>query len=109
MLELTYHTDRLIQLRTDKGEHWTRSVVLAVGVGAFSPKKLNLPDIDRLEGHGISYFVKEKEVFSGETVIIVGGGDSAVDWALMLKDGHSICMCGCLTACYRVRPEQVLK
>jgi len=86
VLDLTYHHDRLIRLRTDQGEHWTRSVVLAVGVGAFTPKKLNLPDIDRLEGHGISYFVKDKEGFAGKTVIIVGGGDSAVDWALMLQD-----------------------
>jgi ferredoxin/flavodoxin---NADP+ reductase len=86
VLDLTYHDDRLIRLRTDKGEHWTRSVVLAVGVGAFAPKKLDLPDIKRLEGHGIQYFVKEKGVFAGKTVMIVGGGDSAVDWALMLKD-----------------------
>jgi thioredoxin reductase len=86
VIDLTYHDDRLIQLRTDKGEHWTRSVVLAVGVGAFAPKKLDLPDIKRLEGRGIHYFVKQKEVFAGKTVLIVGGGDSAVDWALMLKD-----------------------
>jgi ferredoxin/flavodoxin---NADP+ reductase len=86
VLELTYHDDRLIRLRTDKGEHWTRAVVLTVGVGAFAPKKLALPDIDRLEGRGIYYFVKEKELFAGKTVLIVGGGDSAVDWALMLKD-----------------------
>lgn len=86
VIDMTYHDDRLIRLRTDKGEHWTRSLVLAVGVGAFAPKKLNLPDIERLEGHGIYYFVKEKEVFTGKTVVIVGGGDSAVDWALMLQD-----------------------
>lgn len=86
VVDLTYHDDRLIRLRTDKGEHWTRSVVLAVGVGAFAPKKLDLPDIKRLEGHGIHYFIKEKEAFAGKTVLIVGGGDSAVDWALMLKD-----------------------
>jgi thioredoxin reductase len=86
VIDLTYHEDRLIQLRTDKGEHWTRAVVLAVGVGAFAPKKLALPDINRLEGHGIYYFVKEKQVFAGKTVLIVGGGDSALDWALMLKD-----------------------
>ena len=86
MIDLTYHNDKLIRLRTDKGEHWTRAIVLAVGVGAFAPKKLNLPDIDQLEGRGIYYFVKEKDAFTGKTVLIVGGGDSAVDWALMLKD-----------------------
>ena len=86
VIDLTYHDDRLIRLRTDKGEHWTRAIVLSVGVGAFAPKKLELPDIARLEGHGIHYFVKEKDVFAGKSVLIVGGGDSAVDWALMLKD-----------------------
>jgi thioredoxin reductase (NADPH) len=86
VIDLTYHDDQLIRLRTDKAEHWTRAVVLAVGVGAFTPKKLDLPDIARLEGHGIDYFVKDKEAFAGKRVIIVGGGDSAVDWALMLKD-----------------------
>jgi thioredoxin reductase (NADPH) len=86
VIGLSYHGDRLICLRTDKGEHWTRAVVLTVGVGAFTPKKLNLPNIDRLEGRGIYYFVKEKQAFADKTVLIVGGGDSAVDWALMLKD-----------------------
>jgi ferredoxin/flavodoxin---NADP+ reductase len=86
VVDLTYHDDRLIRLRTDKAEHWTRAIVLAVGVGAFTPKKLTLPDIDRLEGRGIYYFVKERDAFAAKRVMIVGGGDSAVDWALMLKD-----------------------
>ncbi|MGH8058897.1 MAG: NAD(P)/FAD-dependent oxidoreductase [Candidatus Entotheonellia bacterium] len=86
VLGLSYDADRVICLRTDKGEHWTRAVVLTVGVGAFQPKKLQLPDVERLEGHGVYYFVKEKQGFAGKTVLIVGGGDSAVDWALMLKD-----------------------
>jgi thioredoxin reductase (NADPH) len=86
VIGLTYHDDQLIRLQTDKGEHWSRAVVLAVGIGAFAPKKLELPEIDRLEGRGIYYFVKEKEQFAGKRVLIVGGGDSAVDWALMLKD-----------------------
>lgn len=86
VLGLSYAADRVICLRTDKGEHWTRAVVLTVGVGAFQSKKLQLPDVERLEGHGVYYFVKEKQGFAGKTVLIVGGGDSAVDWALMLKD-----------------------
>jgi thioredoxin reductase (NADPH) len=86
LLDLSYHPGRLICLLTDKGEHWTRAVVLSVGVGAFQPKKLALPEIERLEGRGIYYFVKEKHVLAGKDVLIVGGGDSAVDWALMLKD-----------------------
>ena len=86
VLDLSYPADRLIRLRTDKREHWTRAVILTVGVGAFQPKKLTLPDIERFEDRGVYYFVKEKTLFVGKTVMIVGGGDSAVDWALMLKD-----------------------
>lgn len=84
--ELRYHPDGHICLRTDKAGHCTRAVVLTVGVGAFAPKKLQLPNIERLEGRGISYFVKEKQSLAQKTVLIVGGGDSAVDWALLLKD-----------------------
>lgn len=81
IIDLRYHPNRRICLRTDKGEHWTRTVILTVGVGAFVPRKPDLPDIERLEGRGVSYVVQEKERFAGKTVLIVGGGDSAVDWA----------------------------
>ena len=48
-------------------------------------EETELPDIDRSAGRGISYFVKEKDVFAGKLVMIVGGG-IAVDRALMFKD-----------------------
>ena len=67
VVDLTYHDDRLIRLRTDKAEHWTRAIVLAVGVGAFAPKKLDLPDIDRLEGRGISLLRQRKRSLRRET------------------------------------------
>lgn len=55
VLNLAYHSDRLIRLLTDQGEHWTRAIILTVGVGAFQPKKLALPDLERLEGQGVYY------------------------------------------------------
>lgn len=73
-------------LVTDKGRHYTRSIVICAGVGAFSPNKLNAPGVDELEGVGVHYFVKEKAAFNGKNLLIVGGGDSAVDWALNLQD-----------------------
>jgi len=73
-------------LKTNKGEHFTRSVVICGGVGAFQPKKLPNPELVQYEGHGLYYSVKEKAAFRGKNVLIVGGGDSAVDWALNLKD-----------------------
>jgi ferredoxin/flavodoxin---NADP+ reductase len=76
---------KLIRLRTEPGhEHWSRTVIISAGVGAFAPKKLALPELARFEDRGIYYFVKERKTFEGLRVLIVGGGDSALDWALTL-------------------------
>jgi thioredoxin reductase (NADPH) len=72
-------------LTTDKATHLTRTVVICAGVGAFAPNKLNAPGVNELEGVGVHYFVKEKAAFQGKNLLIVGGGDSAVDWALNLQ------------------------
>jgi thioredoxin reductase (NADPH) len=67
---------------TDKGgEHYTKSVLLALGAGACIPKKLDVEYDAGLEDNSIFYAVKNKEKFRGKNVLIVGGGDSAVDWA----------------------------
>ena len=73
-------------LTTSKGQHHSRTVVIAAGVGAFQPKKLPNPELAQYENNGLYYSVKEKMAFRGKNVLIVGGGDSAVDWALNLKD-----------------------
>jgi thioredoxin reductase len=78
--------DRLIRLRTDKGEHLTRTVVLAGGMGAFLPRKLDTQDVGRLVGRGMYYIVRDIEPFKGKRVLIVGGGNTAVDWALTLEN-----------------------
>jgi ferredoxin/flavodoxin---NADP+ reductase len=75
---------RLYTLRTDKAEHVARSILIAAGVGAFQAKTLPLPNAKSYEGHGLHYFVKDLSAFQGRRVLIVGGGDSAVDWANML-------------------------
>jgi thioredoxin reductase len=71
-------------LTTDKGRHRSRTVVIAAGVGAFSPNRIPVAGIERHEGKGLFYFVKDKSQFQGKDLLIVGGGDSAVDWALNL-------------------------
>src|SRR3954454_19442808 len=75
---------KLFSLRTQKGVHTARSVILAAGVGAFQPKTLPLANAKQYEGKGLYYFVKTISEFAGKRVLIVGGGDSAVDWANML-------------------------
>lgn len=72
------------RIGTTKTIHHARTVLIAAGVGSFSPKKLPIPGIERFEGRGLHYFVKELSPFHHQRVLIVGGGDSAVDWANML-------------------------
>ena len=73
-------------ITTDKARHYTKTILICAGVGAFQAKKLPLPDANPLEGRGVYYFVKSKAVFTNHRLLIVGGGDSAVDWALNLHD-----------------------
>lgn len=78
--------ERIICLTTDDGrEHFTKALLLTVGIGAFTPRKLNLPDAEKFEGRGLHYFVKDKSIFKDRDILIVGGGNSAVDWALNLE------------------------
>lgn len=84
--ELTREADGTFTLTTSKGAHRSRSVIIAGGVGAFTPKKLPNPELAQYEDKGLYYSVKEKAIFRGRNILIVGGGDSAVDWALNLKD-----------------------
>ncbi len=72
-------------LETEEGDvHETLAILLTIGIGAFAPRKLNLQEAQRFEGKGVSYFVSDKTKFKGQNILIVGGGDSAVDWALNL-------------------------
>ena len=82
------HKDNgIIELGTDKGtRHLSKAVLVAAGVGAFSPNRLEAKGAADYESKGVYYFVKDKSVFKDKRLLIVGGGDSAVDWALNIKD-----------------------
>ncbi len=77
--------ERLFEVTTNKGVHYSRAVVITGGIGAFQPRKLDLPEASRYENSNLHYFVKDLQAFAGQKVVITGGGDSAVDWALMLE------------------------
>lgn len=78
--------EKLFRLTTDKGVHYGKTVIICAGVGAFAPKKLDLDNLGEFEATGdVAYFVTRNEVYRGKRVLIVGGGDSAVDWALTLE------------------------
>jgi thioredoxin reductase (NADPH) len=62
-----------------------KAVVIAAGLGAFEPRKPEIPGLVNFEGKGVSYMVKDPEAFRGKKVLLAGGGDSALDWALHLS------------------------
>jgi ferredoxin/flavodoxin---NADP+ reductase len=79
--------EELLSITTDKGgPYLSRALIITAGHGAFEPRKLGIDDIDDWEGKGLHYFVREKDVFRDQTCVIVGGGDSALDWTLGLQD-----------------------
>jgi len=84
--ELSYIDNKIIRLKTNKGVHYTKTVIVCAGRGAIKPKKLDNPSVNRFEGRGVFYQVTDKWQFRGKRIMIVGGGDSALDWALELKD-----------------------
>jgi len=72
-------------IETDRDIHYSRTVVIAAGIGAFFPVKLENESVISFEGRGIYYMVKDLDAHAGKKILIVGGGDSAVDWALALE------------------------
>jgi thioredoxin reductase (NADPH) len=66
--------------------HRTKTVLITAGVGAFAPKKLDKGEWARFEGNGLHYVIPKLDIFKGRRILVVGGGDSAVDWALHLEE-----------------------
>ena len=77
--------DGMFKLTTDKEVHFSKTIIITAGNGAFQPRRLELEHASKFEGKNLHYFVDNLEHFRGKKVVICGGGDSAVDWALMLE------------------------
>lgn len=79
------NSDHLWRITTDSETTITaKVVVIAAGGGSFMPKKPPIKDIDPYEGKSVFYAVKKMEQFRDRKLVIVGGGDSALDWTLAL-------------------------
>ncbi|NJN94182.1 MAG: NAD(P)/FAD-dependent oxidoreductase [Anaerolineales bacterium] len=74
-----------LRLITASGVYHSKTAIIATGLGAFSPNKIFVEGADVFENSGIHYVVHKKEDFLGKRLLIVGGGDTAVDWALELQ------------------------
>ncbi|MDL2171246.1 MULTISPECIES: NAD(P)/FAD-dependent oxidoreductase [Asaia] len=75
-------------LETDKNNVVTaRAVIIAAGAGAFGPNRPPLDGLDAYEASGaVQYYVRKRADFAGKRIVVAGGGDSALDWALSLSD-----------------------
>ncbi|MGM7634103.1 NAD(P)/FAD-dependent oxidoreductase [Bacillus sp. Hm123] len=77
--------DRTFKLTTNQDVHFTKTIIITAGNGAFQPRKLELPNATTYEKTNLHYFITDLEQFKDRHIAICGGGDSAVDWALMLE------------------------
>nr|NNM91020.1 NAD(P)/FAD-dependent oxidoreductase [Bacilli bacterium] len=78
--------DHVFELTTDRGHvHQSRAVLVTAGIGAFTPKSLPVANVEQYEGKGIHYYIDDLSKFADTNALVVGGGDSAVDFALMLR------------------------
>ena len=76
----------LWRLTTDSGTIFeAKVIIIAAGGGSFVPKKPPIPGIEQYEGNSVFYAVRQMRQFEGKNIVIVGGGDSALDWTLNLQ------------------------
>ncbi|MFL1780361.1 NAD(P)/FAD-dependent oxidoreductase [Candidatus Hepatincolaceae symbiont of Richtersius coronifer] len=85
--ELYTNEDKSFDVKTSKNDIINcKAIIIAAGAGAFGPNRPLIEGINDYEGKSVHYLVKNPQDFSGKNVVIAGGGDSAVDWAITLAD-----------------------
>lgn len=77
--------DGVFKITTDKETHLSKTIIITAGNGAFQPRRLELESAVKYEKSNLHYFINDLNQFAGKKVVVCGGGDSAVDWALMLE------------------------
>lgn len=93
----SYLLDQRVEELKRDGEYWilktsqnisvqAKVIIIAAGCGAFGPNRPPLMDIDKYEGKSIFYSIASRDRFKNKRVVIAGGGDSAIDWAISLSE-----------------------
>lgn len=77
--------DQMFRITTDASVHYSKTIIITAGVGAFQPRRLKLPNAMAYEDKNLHYFIDNLNHFKDKHVVVFGGGDSAVDWSLMLE------------------------
>jgi len=85
------------------------AVIIAAGVGAFGPNRPPLEGIEGFEGRSVFYLVQRRDALRGKRVVIAGGGDSAVDWAISLAEVAARVMVVHRRAKFRAAPESTAR
>jgi thioredoxin reductase (NADPH) len=108
--ELTKLEDGSFRVTTTKGTviHG-KTVFLAGGLGCFEPRKPTIENLASFEDRGVEYIIKDPEMYRGKRVIIGGGGDSALDWTIVLADIASHVTLVHRSAQFRAAPDSVSK
>ncbi|MGE7768042.1 NAD(P)/FAD-dependent oxidoreductase [Peribacillus sp. NPDC096540] len=78
-------TEGIFAITTTEETHYTKAIIITAGNGAFQPRKLKIEGEEKFENANLHYFVQDISQFAGKKVVVFGGGDSAVDWSLMLE------------------------
>ncbi len=96
-----FHLNDRVQEVTSENESWivkttsgkkfhTPNVVIAGGVGSFEPRKFTTKSAEKFDGTSVLYSIKDKTIFKDKSVVIFGGGDSALDWAIELSNTSNV-------------------
>ena len=102
--------DDTFLVETSKGTQFNaRAVVIAAGVGSFQPRQLRVPNVESYEDKTLHYRVRDPEQFAGRRLVILGGGDSALDWVLELVDTAERITLVHRRDEYRAMPDSVAK
>jgi len=97
-------------VETSAGKQFTaKAVVVAGGVGSFQPRPIRVPNVEEFEDKSLHYRVKDPQQFAGKKLVILGGGDSALDWVLELVDTAERITLVHRRDEYRAMPDSVAK